>query len=969
MPGPASPRLFLVDGYALIYRAFFALGSQPLLSSKGENTSIALGAHDFLKKLIEKHKPDYLGWVHDAGLSFRHERYPAYKATRERLEPALQADFDTGVERITQILEAYRVPVLSLEGYEADDVIGTLARQAARRGINAVIVSGDKDFVQLVGRGIWILNPWHGRPGFTTEKWYDADNASERLGVPPERVTDYLALLGDTSDNIPGVKGIGEKTALQLIQRWGPLEEIIAHVDAVEPTRARNALMQFGDNGVLSKELLTIKDDLPITLDLEALALQRPDWNRLRDLFVELEFRTNAQEAATQADAEANTSSTADDTGSDASPGPSLLKDYHTIDTVEDVNNLIAAARRAPFIAVDTETVLDVGAPPIVTPMRANLVGISMAIAPGEAFYLPFAHCARRTSQGDLSFGSVGTAGEKGGGGASIAGRLLAEGPQPVKNLPPLLSDEMAPLRALLADVSIRKTAHNAKYDLLVLRRAGVELGGLDFDSMLASYVLDPGRRSHGIDALAIEFLQTAMTSYSELTGKGKQQIPFDEVPVSAARDYSCADADVAFRLRVLLEPRLDQVAAAALLHEVELPLVSVLAEMEWHGMTIDVAWFHSLKSRFAKERERLELLIYEAAGGEFNINSNKQLATILFGTLALPVKKKTSTGPSTDASVLQELADEGHPLPALMMEYREVAKLESTYLDTLPALVNPRTKRLHTSFQQTVASTGRLASSDPNLQNIPIRKPLGKEIRRGFIPQQGWQMLAADYSQVELRLLAHLSHDSAFVEAFKAGGDIHRQTAAVIFGVPLDAVTGEMRARAKTINFATIYGQGAHSLSRQLKVEHAEAKAFIEMYFERFSGVRAFLDQVVEQAKERGYVETIFHRRRYIPELKDRNFNIRAFGERTAQNSPIQGSAADLIKIAMIHIDRALRAAKMESRMLLQVHDELVFECPHSELGALRILVEHEMTTAIKLDVPLVVEIGVGSNWLETKV
>jgi DNA polymerase-1 len=545
---------------------------------------------------------------------------------------------------------------------------------------------------------------------------------------------------------------------------------------------------------------------------------------------------------------------------------------------------------------------------------------------------------------------------------------MLADGPQPVKNLPPILSPEMEPLRALLADEKIRKTAHNAKYDLLVLRRAGVGFAGLDFDSMLASYLLDPGRRSHALDSLAIEFLQLPMTEYDELTGKGKNQIPFDEVPIAAARDYSCADADLTFRLRQLLEPKLAEVEATALLRDLELPLITVLAEMEWHGITIDIPWFHSLKSRFMKERGQVERQIYETAGEEFNIASNKQLAAIMFGKLGLPMKKKTSTGPSTDASVLLELADEGHALPSLLMEYRELAKLENTYLDILPALVNPKDGRLHTSFNQTVASTGRLSSSDPNLQNIPIRRQLGKDIRRGFIPQAGWTMLAADYSQIELRLLAHLSHDPGFVEAFRAGGDIHRQTASIIFGVGIDQVTAEMRSRAKTINFATIYGQGAHSLSRQLKVEHAEAKAFIETYFERFAGVRRFLDATVEQARERGYVETIFKRRRYIPELKDRNFNIRAFGERTAQNSPIQGSAADLIKIAMIKIHHALIAKKMDSRMLLQVHDELVFECPHDELSELQTLTVHEMTTAVKLDVPLVVDVGTGLNWLETK-
>jgi DNA polymerase-1 len=969
MPAAPSPRLFLVDGYALVYRAFFAFGSQPLINSRGENTSIARGAHEFLKRLIEKHKPDYLGWVHDAGLSFRHELYPEYKATRERLEPALQADFDTGVERITQILEAYRIPILSLEGYEADDVIGTLARQAKTADVNAVIVSGDKDFVQLVDTRIWILNPWHGRPGFTTEKWYDVDNAAERLGVPPERVVDYLALVGDSSDNVPGVKGIGDKTALQLIEKWGPVETILEHVEEVQPTRARNALKQFADNGILSKELVTIRNDLPLTLDLQALALQPPDWGRLRDLFVELEFRINAQEAAVQAEAAAPApQESAPQAEGAAPPPPATQRKYEVIDTVEGVASLVAAARKAPYVSIDTETVLDAGAPPIITPLRANLVSLSIALASGEAYYLPFAHKERKVAQGDLSLGAGEKTSAKSSAATSIAARMLAEGPPPVRNLPPILSNEMAPLRALLADPAVKKTAYNAKYDLLVLRRAGVTVDGLDFDSMIASFVLDPGRRSTAIDALAIELLQLPMTGFDELTGKGKAQIPFDEVPIAAARDYSCADADIAFRLRALLEPKLAEVGATALLRDVELPLIAVLAEMEWHGIAVDVPWFHSLKSRFARERARVEQQIYEVAGEQFNINSNKQLGTILFVKLALPVRKKTSTGPSTDASVLQELADEGHAFPALLMEYRELSKLESTYLDTLPALVNPRTGRLHTSYSQTVASTGRLASSDPNLQNIPIRRELGREIRKGFIPQAGWTMLAADYSQVELRLLAHLSHDPAFVSAFNAGGDIHRQTASVIFGVPLDQVTAEMRSRAKTINFATIYGQGAHALSRQLKIEHAEAKAFIDTYFERFAGVRAFLDATVAQARERGYVETIFKRRRYIPELKDRNFNIRAFGERTAQNSPIQGSAADLIKVAMIHIHHALVERKLESRMLLQVHDELVFESPSSELEVLQQLVVHEMTTAVKLDVPLVVDVGTGKTWLDTK-
>ena len=956
MSRPQAPRLFLVDGYALIYRAFFALGQQPLRSSRGENTSIARGTNDFISKLIENHQPEYLGWVHDKGLSFRHELYPAYKATRERLEPEQQVDFDEGVARVEELLAGYRIPILSLEGYEADDVIGTMARLAVEKDVNVVVVSGDKDFAQLVRPGVWILNPWHGRPGATTEKWYDTQNIIERLGVPADRVIDFLALKGDASDNVPGVKGIGDKSGIELINKWGPLETILAHVDETEPTRARNALKEYGANGILSKELVTIREDLPVTLDLEGLKLEPPDWARLRDLFVHLEFTTAARKAGAQAGAQADAQASGEapaarESASEVVHPPAPEARYVTVDTVKALHALVKRCRAVGSIAVDTETILDIGAPPIVTPMRANLVSISIAVAPGEGYYLPFAHRGKRADQGALDFGE--------------APVVVAPG---IRNLPPLMSAEVEPLRAMLEDAAVKKTAHNAKYDLLVLRRAGVALNGLDFDSMLASYVLDPGRRSHAIDALALEFLGRSMTDFSDLCGKGKNAIGFDEVAIDTARDYSCADSDIALQLRALFTPRLEEHALTSLLTDVELPLVGVLADMEWAGITIDVPWFASLKERFARERGAVEQQIFEAAGQEFNIQSNPQLREILFGKLGLPVKKKTATGPSTDASVLQELADEGHALPSLLMEYRELAKLENTYLDTLPALVNPRTKRLHTSFNQTVASTGRLSSSDPNLQNIPIRRELGKAIRRGFIPRSGWKLLAADYSQIELRLLAHLSHDPAFVTAFKAGGDIHRQTASVIFGVPIDAVTSEMRARAKTINFATIYGQGAHSLSRALKIEHAEAKQFIETYFERFAGIRTFLDSTVAQAKQRGYVETIFKRRRYIPELQDRNFNIRAFGERTAQNSPIQGSAADLIKVAMIRIHESLHREGLRATMLLQVHDELVFEVPPDELDSLRKLVDFDMTTAIALDVPLVVDIGVGDNWLDCK-
>ncbi len=934
MSPPPSPRLFLVDGYALIYRAFFALIARPLTTSRGENTSAAWGIVNFLRRLHATHRPEYLAWVHDAGLSFRHERYPAYKATRQKLTDELQADFDRSLERIVQLLEAYHVPIVAVEGYEADDVIGTLAAQAHSAAVNVVVVSGDKDFQQLVAPDVWLLNPGRGGPAAVEEHWVGVENGSERLGVPPERVIDYLALVGDSSDNIPGVKGIGEKTARELIAAYGTLEQILAHAPEVTKKRPREALLAYEAEARLSKELVTIRRDVPIALELERFRVRDADHDRLRGLFVELEFHGLAKEHAVVEPLAAKSESSR----------------YVTVSDAAGVREAVRRAREARWIAIDTETVVAPDSPLQVDPLRSTLVGISMAVAPGEAFYFPFKHrTATQPAQGDLLPASLPLE--------------AAEG-----NLPPLGSAALAPLRELIEDAAVRKTAQNGKYDLLVLRRAGVTLRGLDFDTMLASYVLDPGRRSHGLDMLALEFLERSTTSYEELCGRGRDAITFDLVPIDAARDYSCEDADVTLQLRALFEPQLESLKLSALLRDVEVPLIDVLADMEWAGIRIDREWFALLKQRFQADRERVEQAIHAEAGGVFNINSNAQLRRVLFETLKLPILKKTPTGPSTDVSVLQELAEQGHNLPRLLMEYRELSKLESTYLDALPALVNPETGRLHTSFNQTVAATGRLSSSDPNLQNIPIRRELGRDIRRGFVPKAGWRFVTADYSQIELRLLAHLSGDEAFVRAFKAGGDIHRQTAALIFGVPVEAVTPEMRGRAKTINFATIYGQGAHALSRQLKVEHAEAKRFIDEYFERFAGVRAYLTAAVESARERGFVETLFGRRRYIPELRDQNFNTRAFGERTAANSVIQGSAADLIKLAMIRAHRRLGEEKRASRLLLQVHDELVVEAPPDETKAVASLLKDEMEHAAALSVPLVVDLGEGANWMDAK-
>ncbi|CAN5831622.1 DNA polymerase I [soil metagenome] len=976
---PQGQRLFLIDGYALIYRAFFALISRPLTTARGENTSAAWGVVNFLQRLTSAHKPEYLGWVHDSGLSFRHERYPAYKATREKLTEELQNDFDTGMERICQILEAYRVPILSLKGYEADDVIGTLARQAVEgdEKVDVVIVSGDKDFQQLVRPGVWLLNPGRGGPAGVEESWVSIENGAERLGVPPSRVTDYLAMVGDSSDNVPGVKGIGEKTARDLVNEFGDLDAILAAAPSLAKKRPREALMEHVELARLSKELVTIKQDLPMSLSLDTLRVREADHARLRQIFVELEFHSLARALPdtflTVSAVLVGASAVVPDT-------TRPVTRYVTVDRVEQLAELIERARAAQYISIDTQTVTDPDSPQKIDALRSSLVGLAIGIGPGEAYYLPLRHRSFQPLQGDFLLGDDATTDSIEGAKprpkrmakqaepTSIAARAIAAGSRPASNLPALDDPGMATIRALLEDPAVPKVAQNSKHHLLVLRRAGIAFGGLVSDTMLASYVLDPGRRSHGLDLLTLEFIDHAMTSQEDLCGKGKQQIAFDLVPVDCARDFACEIADVTWQLEQQFRPQLMAQHTYELYRDIELPLVGVLADVEWEGIQIDRDLFISLKERFARERQRVEQEIYIAAGGEFNINSNPQLREILFDRLKLPSSKRTSTGLSTDASVLQELADAGHELPVLLMEYRELSKLESTYIDALPALVNPHTGRLHTSFNQTVAATGRLSSTEPNLQNIPIRRELGRDIRRGFIPREGSLLLAADYSQIELRLLAHLSNDPAFVAAFKSGGDIHRQTAALIFDVPLEGVTSEMRARAKTINFATIYGQGAHALSRQLKIAHAEAKEFIERYFERFQGVREYLDSSVAFAREHGYVETIFKRRRYVPELRDRNFNVRAFGERTAANSPIQGSAADLIKIAMIHIRDRLVAERRVARMLLQVHDELVFEVPVEELELVTVLVKHEMENAAILSVPLVVDVGSGKNWVETK-
>ena len=929
---PADPpQLFLIDGHALIYRAFFAMISRPLRTSRGENTSAAWGVVNFLLRLQTKYHPSHVVWVLDKGNSFRTEIYPAYKSTREKLSSELQQDFDLALEQVRELLAAFRIPVVVLDGYEADDVIGTLARQASEQGLASVIVSGDKDFYQLLGPTVSLLNPGRGGPAGVEESWVDESNARDRLGVPPGQVIDYLALVGDSSDNVPGVKGIGEKTAIQLLQEYRNLDEVLANAAAVKSKRAREALLADPDTARLSRRLVTIRTDVPLALDLEAAIGREPDSAALRRILARLEFHSLANRVAAGEDAGTGTAIAAPETA--VTSTPERIVSVTVVDDATMLPDLIARLRAAPLVALDVEA-------SSLEPHDAELIGLAVAVSPTEAWYLPFGH---RPADGELA------------------------APSPVRNLPGLGEPACVALAQWLTDPGAGKGAHNIKYAWQVLRRAGVELAGGRFDSMLASFVIDPGRRSHNLDTLSLDHLGATLQRSADLAGAGRHG-PFAEVDVARAARYGGTDAATVLALAEYFTPTLEDTALAPLFGDVEMPLVEVLVEMEWQGIAIDRSVFDRLSRELTADLMRLEADIAVAAGGSVNLNSPKQLAAVLFERLQLPVLKKTKTGPSTDADVLAQLAELGHEVPRLMLEYRELQKLKSTYVDVLPGRVNRQTGRIHTSFNQTGAATGRLSSSEPNLQNIPVRTPRGEAIRRGFVPAAGWKFVVADYSQIELRLMAHLSDDPAFVAAFQNGEDIHRQTAAIIFGVEPAAVTPEMRSRAKTINFGTIYGQGPFALSRTLGIELGEAKQFISEYFRRFAGVRSYLDRQIEVARSQGYVETLFKRRRYIPEIKDKNFNTRAFGERLSQNSPLQGSAADLIKIAMVRLDRALKTESMESRLLLQVHDELVIESPEAEVARAVVLVREHMEGVAELKVPLVVEVGVGDNWLDAK-
>lgn len=915
--GSGPQKLILIDGHSLAHRAFHALPVD-LSTSKGELTNAVYGFASMLLTVLRDYKPDYIAVAFDVGPSFRHEEFAEYKAQR----PTTPDELSLQMERIRELVEAFCIPIYTAEGYEADDVLGTLARQAAEQGLDTLIVTGDRDALQLVGPHTRVLTS--GRR-FSDVVLYDEKAVRERFGLAPSQLVDFKALVGDKSDNIPGVPGVGEKTATRLLQQFGSLEGIYQNLEEISPARVREALATHRDDVFQYRHLVTIVRDAPVTLDLERCRAAQFDVERVKALFRELEFRSllDRLPASPEEAGQLRLFPQASREGEAAEVVKAKIS-YETVTRPQDLKALAERLREGPF-AFDTET-------DSTDPMRARLVGISLAVSPGEAWYLPVGH-----RQGS--------------------------------NLP--LKAVQEHLGPVLADPQVGKYAHHAKYDMEVLARHGIRVRGLAFDTMLAEWLCNPSSQNLGLKNLAWVRLGEEMTPITQLLGKGKEQITMDRVPVAEAAPYACADADMTLRLVPILEQELEEKKLTALYREVELPLVDVLMAMECNGILLDVPYLRQMSEELAERLRELEARIYEMVGYAFNVNSPAQLSEALFDRLNLPRQglRKTQSGHySTAAEVLEKLRGL-HPVIDLILEHRQLAKIKSTYVDALPELVNPETGRLHTSYNQTGTVTGRLSSSEPNLQNIPIRTELGRRVRRAFRAEEGWVFLGADYSQVELRIVAHISQDPAMLQAFARGEDIHASTAAAIYGVPLEAVTPEMRRVAKTVNFAITYGATGFGVAQQSDLTPEEGAKLIEAYYQTYPRVREYIARTKKMVREKGYVQTLLGRRRYFPEFQathrvHRNRLNAAY--RMAINAPIQGTAADIIKLAMIRIHRALGERGLRTRMTLQVHDELVFEVPREELESVAPLVREVMEGAFPLDAPLKVDLKVGANWEE---
>ncbi len=947
-------KILLLDGHSLAYRAFYGLplydssGKPRFSNGRGEFTNAIFGFASMLFKVWADEQPDYIACAFDKGRTFRDDMFAEYKGTRQKMPDELAGQ----MPRIVQLVEAFGIPAITAEGYEADDILGTLSKRAAADGLDALIVTGDTDAFQLIDPHVKVFTS--GRMWNDTAT-YDETAVKERYGLDPIQLIDYKALKGDTSDNVPGVKGIGEKTATSLLQQFQTVENIYEHLDAVTPARAKTALEANREMAFLSKDLVTIRLNVPIDLAWQQCAIHNYDRDRVIALFDELDFKQLRNRLP-----QGGVSATAIDATSDQAAAPteiaapkksakpqqiSMFDEVQSDDDKPKANKptftraivvndeatlkaLVADLHAAPIIAFDTETTST-------DPLLSNLVGISLSVREGEGYYIPVGH---------------------------------AEGQQ----LP--LTTVKAALQKLFADEAKPKVAHNAKFDMAVLHEAGLPIRGLTFDTMLGAFLIEPGGHI-GLKKLAASQLGLEMTEISELIGTGKKQISMDQVAIDDAAPYAAADADITLRLLKLQEPQLKELGLRQLLDTIDMPLVPVLLDMELAGVKIDAQFLGDMSVRLDKRLKEIEAQVYEMVGRPFNLNSPAQLGDVLFGQLQLtaPGERKTSTGKVSVAADVLDSMKGLHPVIDLILEQRQLSKLKGTYLDALPKLINPKTGRVHTSFNQTGAVSGRIASQDPNLQNIPIRSELGREVRRAFIVEPGNVLIAADYSQVELRIAAHIANDPGLRAAFAAGQDIHRATAATVLNVPLDQVTSDQRSFAKRVNFGLLYGMGTQSLAQQAGISMKEAQKFVEAYFAGFPSIRRYIDETKRRAKVDGYVETLLGRRRYFPilrtETRDARTNVmQRSAEREAINHPIQGTAADIIKIAMINIHRELTARHLKARFILQVHDELILEAPQAEAAAVEQLLKELMEGAYPLDPPLKVEVGVGQNWDEVK-
>ena len=898
--------LYLIDGSALVYRAHFAFIRNPLINSKGQLVSAIFGFMNALLRLMAKEKPGYLAVVMDTKeKTFRHHRYPEYKATREKMPDELAAQLPI----IDDIVNKLNIPYLKREGFEADDIIGSMAKTASEAGHEVKILTGDKDFAQLVNDKVCVVNPrdnaiW--TPEYVLEKW----------GVPPEQIIDLLGLMGDASDNVPGVPGVGPKTAVKLITEHGGILDIYTKLDEIKNPKMKAKLEENKEMALLSRELVTIKTDMDQLPDWDEIKVESLDIDAVRNVFQEFELF--------------NLMKPLDDVRSIYSDGASELKpkaprNYSVVQHIPALYDLIDELKQHEIIAFDLETTsLDV--------LTTDIVGLSFSWEANQGVYIP----VRYPNPPEGSF--------------------TAED----------LSSILRELKPFWDSKEIHKTGHNLKFDLSVLRSHGVEVSGVTFDTQIAGYLVNPGGRGYGMNDLSLQYLGIDPIHIEALIGKGKDQITMDQVPLSLVSEYAAEDADIAFQLYEILSEKIDSEELRSVFNDIDLPLMPILMKMERDGTYVDAAYLNKMSANLGSEMARLQKAIYEEAGEEFNVASPAQVADILFNKQGIKPIRKTKTGFSTDVNVLQILAKE-HTIPRYMLEYRQVAKLKSTYTDTLPLLIHEKTGRIHSNFNQTIAATGRLSSTNPNFQNIPVRTELGRDIRRAFKPQQaGWKILAADYSQIELRLMAQFSQDERLIEAFKNGEDIHTATAAHVFGTDLFGVNADQRRRAKVVNFGIMYGAGPFRMSNELEISRSEAAELIANYFETYPGIRNYIDDTLAFAREHKFVQTYFGRKRPIPDIDASNRMSREGAERVATNMPIQGTAADIIKLAMISVDKRMIDEKLESKMILQVHDELVFEVLESELEVLTDLVKDTMESAVSLDIPLTVDIGIGDDWLE---